>query len=262
MVGGLYCLFRLGDAGDRVTHCLIGSGLLLGFACAAKAVTLAMAPVLLIAFLAQARRWISRDAIVPLLIGGGGFSLLGSVPYVRAWLISGNPVFPFYNGIFKSEYFPPENFSQPHFMRGFSWDTIYQITFDSGKYLEASAGASGFQWLLLLCGGIAALLLTHRWRGAWIALIGILMVAAVFQHQSYLQYIFPATILLAVLIGGAYATVFSSTAAMRWPSYALFGVALLLNLAFLNAGAYFRDMPLASIVSDDARRDYRTDFVR
>jgi len=95
VVGGVYCLFRLDADEGQSKHHLVAGGLLLGLACATKAVTWALAPVLILAFLARSRRWMSRDAIVPALIGVGGFALVGSIPYIRAWLTTGNPVFPF-----------------------------------------------------------------------------------------------------------------------------------------------------------------------
>ena len=232
VVGGVYCLFRLDAAEGQSKHHLVAGGLLLGLACATKAVTLALAPVLILAFLARSRRWMSRDAIVPALIGVGGFALVGSIPYIRAWLTTGNPVFPIFNSIFKSAYFPLMDFTQTLFDSGLSWNTIYRITFESEKYLESTAGAPGFQRLLLLGASIAALLLTRRRRGAQIALTSLLMIAVTFQFQSHLRYVFPAMVLLAVRIGGAYANVFSSSAAIRWPGYVLFGAALSLNLAF------------------------------
>ncbi len=44
--------------------------------------------------------------------------------YLRNWQITANPIFPFYNSIFKSEYFPLENFHETQFGGANLWQKI------------------------------------------------------------------------------------------------------------------------------------------
>lgn len=44
--------------------------------------------------------------------------------YIKNWQATANPVFPFYNGIFKSGYFPPVNFHEPQFAGENLWQKI------------------------------------------------------------------------------------------------------------------------------------------
>lgn len=58
------------------------------------------------------------------------------VSYITAFMLTGNPVFPFFNVHFKSPLYPPKNFRLPGiFECGVAWGTLYRMTFDSGKYL-------------------------------------------------------------------------------------------------------------------------------
>src|SRR3989304_5922643 len=85
--------------------------------------------------------------VAPSLVQGGQglffFLGVGLIPFGTPWGLTGNPVFPFFNKVFQSFYYPAVNFdSASIFGKGLTWDILYRSTFESGKYLEANAGAS------------------------------------------------------------------------------------------------------------------------
>ena len=232
------------------------SGLLLGFALASKLITVMVFPALLCILVFKHKKWLSRGNFYKLGLGLILFLCTGSIPYITAWIITDNPVFPFYNELFKSEYFPLWNFNNPLYNSPIHWDTLYDVTFNTSNYLESGPGAAGFQWLVLLVPSVLALSFSHYMRGFVIFFVGILTVILVFQFQSYLRYIFPSIILLIVVIG-----LFLSFITIKdVKSYRLVSVVASLvvcvNLVFLFSGSQYKDFPLLSILDKNFRKDY------
>ena len=130
--------------------------------------------------------------------------VIASWPYVNAWLRTGNPVFPFMNTLFASPLFPAgEAFNNPVYNAPLSLATPYALVMDSGRYLEGHDGAAGIQWLLLFP-LIAFGLFTRARRRRWALLcLAAGFAALVYAQQSYLRYLFPAFVLLAILAGWA-----------------------------------------------------------
>jgi len=234
------------------------TAILLGLALSAKAVTLSILPILLLVFLLCFRRWAFKGGMLSdLVIGILLFLAIGVIPYITAWWITGNPVFPFFNAVFQSDFFPNVNFdSSTIFGKGLSWDFLYQVTFESGKFLEARPGASGFQWLLLLLPSLIILTFTKHLRGIGILAIGFLIILIVFQSVSYLRYVFPAWILLTAGIGIAISELGNKKSFIATYSYFVAAVAIVLNLLFLNAGAQYSDFALKSLISKTDRESY------
>lgn len=79
-------------------------------------------------------------------------AVTGLSSYVYALLLTGNPVFPLYNSIFKSPYFPLEDFKDTRWLAGMQWDTPWLLTFRSMDYMEAAPGAMGFLLPVLAVG--------------------------------------------------------------------------------------------------------------
>lgn len=75
--------------------------------------------------------------------------------FAFVYIHTGNPVFPFYNGIFKSEYFTQANFSSPH--KGhMELSLLWDVTFDTARYSDVGAKDGQFGLIAV----IAAMLCT------------------------------------------------------------------------------------------------------
>ena len=133
-------------------------------------------------------------------------AVLGAWPYVNAWIRSGNPVFPFMNAVFRSPLADTaQSFDNPLYRAPLSPWSPYEVLIDSHRFIEGVDGAAGLHWLLLI--PIVLLMLVRRrsaehWRCAILAAI---FFVGVFTQQSYLRYLYPAFMLLAVLGGWAVA---------------------------------------------------------
>ncbi|MBK9669627.1 MAG: hypothetical protein IPO74_06715 [Thermomonas sp.] len=117
--------------------------------------------------------------------------------YAYAWLVTGNPLFPFYNAVFKSPYYPLENFRDLKWMAGVSWRSLWDIAFKTNAYGQFFPGAAGLAVLATLPALIvdAARRPQPRWLLLWALATGLLL----FWFMQYLRYIFPALAVLAVL---------------------------------------------------------------
>ncbi len=258
IVAGTMAIFRMVSSSQEKCGTLLKfGGLMLGFAAAAKAVTLSILPALLIPLFFRWRYWVNRNRAQSVLFGLVLFLVVGAIPYFTAWLIAGNPIHPFFNGIFKSPYFPLHNFDNALFKSGTSWDLPYRVIFESGKYLEATNGASGFQWLLLLPFSLVSLICKGNRRALFLFVITACSVVMIFHSQSYLRYVYPEALLLTVVIGVSLSSASKQSGLLRitFPLVACF--ALGLNLLFLPAATWsYRDFPLKILLGDPFRSKY------
>ena len=234
------------------------AGILLGCGLAAKAVTFTILPTLFVIFIFRYRTWLQRRWVPALIISMVSFLTFGAVPYTRAWLITGNPVFPFFNGIFHSLFWHQQNFTQPAFGTGVTWDLLYQVTFHTGKYAEANAGAAGFQWLLLLLPTVALVFVSRQWRGVIVLFVGVVSIVLAFRSTAYIRYVFPAAVLLIAVLSllmtfGGKKGGFVKHGLTLVASFVVF-----LNLWFLNATSFYPDFPWQTLLSEDHRREYLT----
>lgn len=110
--------------------------------------------------------------------------------YGYAMLVTGNPLFPLFNGIFKSPYMATANFSDPRWHVGIGMLTPWNLTVASQRYMEAYPGAAGLA-LLGLSGAWVVSVASGRARRA-LLLFALATGLVVFWQVQYLRYIFPA----------------------------------------------------------------------
>jgi len=237
------------------------AGFLLGSALAAKAVTFTILPVPLLFLLLRYRYWFSKQLAPYILSGLVLFIMVGAIPYITAWLYTGNPIFPFFNEYFQAPQYPAENFSAPAiFEKGVSWDTIYRITFDSGSYLESMPGAAGFQWLLLLLPAMVLFTITWDRRKLALVIIGLLAVVLTFHHTAYLRYVLPSFVILSAAIGAFISVILSNRGALLQGIVLIVTVSsILLNLLFFKSGTYYGHISYKPLKSMEARAQYLRD---
>ena len=117
--------------------------------------------------------------------------------YFYATLITGNPLFPLFNGVFKSPYMPALNFSDPRWRAGIDVRTLWDVTFSTPRYMESYVGAAGLS-LLALVGTWGVSIFAGGWRAA-LTLFAFISGLLIFSQVQYLRYIFPAIALLGTL---------------------------------------------------------------
>ena len=230
-------------------------GFFMGFAVATKTITLLAVPSLLLLLILRKKLWLRLIFLKSILIGFIVFIFIGCIPYVTAFLATKNPVFPFFNKIFKSPFYPSSENFRSSYGSGLSWDVIYQVTFDSGKFLEASAGAPGFQWMLILIPAVVTLAAYRNVRAICILLMGLITFLFIFNTQGYLRYVFPLFILFIAAIGVVFDSEIFTNRLLGYLWKLAVVLTIALNLLFINSGnGFYMDFPL-KVVFDNSIRD-------
>lgn len=124
-------------------------------------------------------------------------AVIAGSSYFYATLITGNPLFPLFNGIFKSPYMAAIDFADPRWHTGVGLDAFWKLTFATPSYLESYIGAAGLS-LLALLGAWAVSAVAGGGRAA-LTIFALATGLVVFLQVQYLRYIFPAIGLLGVL---------------------------------------------------------------
>lgn len=134
-----------------------------------------------------------RKLLALVLVG----AVIGGSSYAYATLVTGNPVFPLFNAVFKSPYMPAINFQDERWNAGIDWRTVWDLTFDTGRFAESYAGAAGIALLATMPGVLVELVRgkAGRWVALWFAAAGVL----VFWQVQYLRYVFPAIAALSTI---------------------------------------------------------------
>jgi hypothetical protein len=257
IVGAISLSLQLCFSHDEKKTRLLALGLLIGFALAAKAATIpTMLPTLMLLLLLY-RRWMTKKVVSEIFLAAIILLAIGGIPYLTAWQITGNPVFPFFNGIFKSSLYPAINFDATAFFgKGVDWNTAYKVTFESGKYLEATPGAAGFQWLIFLTPALTLAIFRRNLPAIVIFMLAISSLYCVFYSTAYLRYIFPQA---AILIACISLVLSPHPEASRTFLTAINITAMLivgLNFLFLGAGAFYNDFPWRTIINESERTAY------
>jgi hypothetical protein len=182
----------------------------------------------------------------------------GSVPYVEAYLRTGNPFFPFFNAVFRSPlYDAARNFHDIRYETPLSWHTFYDLTFHTMRFIEGMDGSFGFLFFLLL--PIALLGIRRRWpRPAlalfWVAAAGSLIT---FRGQTNLRYLYPALPLFTLAFGVSLQSLSQGNRWLERAFGALATIALLLNVAFLPAsGWYHKEFALNQVFRPQQLEEY------
>ncbi|UFS73439.1 methyltransferase domain-containing protein [Tardiphaga sp. 37S4] len=175
-------------------------------------------------------------------------------PYYYAWLKTGNPVFPFYNQIFKSPFFPPVNFVDGRWIGKFSVTFLYDATFATGNFVEAYNGALGFTLFVFLAAGLVAALAGRNRTALFCGGLGLffgITFAAQIQYVRYLMIFVP---LLMVPVALAIEHI-RKVRLMQIPLACLVVVIVGLNFYKMPAGAGVLGISdLAACCDENARR--------
>lgn len=169
-------------------------------------------------------RWHGRVDGRRLLPALALFVLVAGSSYVFAAAISGNPLLPLFNDVFRSPFLAARQLEDPRWHAGFGVDLPWRMTFRTAAYLEAEPGGFGFV-LVALSGAWLLALLRPATRTA--ALVASLVLLVPLVPLQYARYAFPGMVLLLVPMLGA------ATAALGWRRAAVVLVALcVLDLGF------------------------------
>jgi hypothetical protein len=123
---------------------------------------------------------------------------VGCFPYAYAWLETGNPVFPFFNDLFQSPFFPPSSFRDNRWAGNANWSIFYDVTFSSSHFAEVGTGALGLTLIVMVPLAVAALVARPDPRALLCLGIAAVVALVVGSQIQYLRYFYPIFPLLLV----------------------------------------------------------------
>lgn len=139
---------------------------------------------------------------------------LAGWPYIKAYYYTGNPVFPLFNSIFKSEYIGNQNFKDLRWLHGANLESFIGLFFESRKHMEVTNDfVGGFQYFLLVPVAMALALLRKNGILILIALLMMVYLVPIFLSLQYLRYFYAAMPLASILIAAFFT--FSTPAGIR-----------------------------------------------
>lgn len=102
--------------------------ILIGFSTGVKLTNMTYLLGMLLAGLALSNGQRIKERAKQLFVDGGAATLgvmaIAGFWYVKVWSSFGSPIYPFYNGVFKSEYYPVKNFVDPRWINDSLWSSI------------------------------------------------------------------------------------------------------------------------------------------
>ena len=202
--------------------------------------------------------FLSRGLAMQLLVSIAIALVVGGSSYLYAFVVTGNPLFPLYNAIFKSAYLPAVNFGDPRWHSGVGVSSLWKLTFATGTFMEAYPGAAGLSLLALVGGWIVAL--RAGGRLAAIMLIALVGGAIIFFQVQYLRYIFGAM----VLLGTVGVVAVFSVGLPRKPVIALLAALVIAQLGLVRTPSWILNSGVAEELLRDgpkAVRSIETRFV-
>jgi hypothetical protein len=172
-----------------------------GYACAIKLLGVLIVPFLFIGALIRSFQGTFEkiESKTIFLKGIFVFISFGSMPYLVSLIKTGNPVFPFFNSIFKSPFFivgsmfgNGSDFDNPFYKKPLDFNTFWDMSINSVSFGEfSSSGALGISLLVLLPFAIFTSLKYKKFWYFAMLLSAIAYIIIVFQSQAYLRYAYP-----------------------------------------------------------------------
>ncbi len=256
LAGVFECLrFLLDSDMDRGSIPL--AAILLGSAMATKVIAATVIIPLLILILVCHQKVFRTGHASYLMSGVLLFLLIGGIPYLTAWILTGNPVFPDYNAIFQSEFYPVVNRKDPNIQMGLVWDTLYRMTFEPGIGYLSGPGSAGFHLLLLLFPALVLSLLTRNRRALVLAIVAVVGLAITFVTiATHLRYVFPSYAMFDVLIGVALSVMLRGRVAARYVATMIFLAGVSLNLMFFSKPVSHGYVDSRAVLSESGREAF------
>lgn len=219
----------------RDTAALPLAGILLGAAMATKLIALSfLAPCLawtLFNCLGRKNR-IDRKSLTALAKGVALGAIIAAPPYVTAWVKSGNPVFPYFNEVFRSPHYDMQpDWEDVRWQAHLSLHTLLDVTFRSSRFLEGRNGALGLSWIFMILLLLASPRSMFRRPVVCALCIGLFFFLFTWSRASYLRYLIPAFPLL--LFGFA-----AYLGALRKQQPGLYRIVIAATVAGILSGTY------------------------
>ena len=187
-------------------------------------------------------------------------SFLGSIPYAKAWHLTGNPLFPFETAMFKSPLVKGRDIQDLRYVHPLTWHTPFDLTFHTTAYFEGQPGSLGFQYLLFLPLILAGCFVVRSFEGRSAIVIGGISALVIAGTQPNARYFYFALPPLTLGLAAVLAWVRDREPLFYRAALAAVLAAVYVNVWFLpSADWYHRSFYSAPLFSAAGRTAYMRD---
>lgn len=176
-----------------------------------------------------------RTGLKQLLAAVIVFATTISPPLLHNYLLSGNPIYPFYNAFFRSSYWPAENLKDSRWSQPLDLSSLWNLTFNGPLFIENMRYAFGFSalvfapLLLVRCTGDA---IKRNFTLCFLTCCAIAYCYVCYKMTGlYMRYLVGVTVPLSVALAIVVSDVSARSRLARWIILGVLGVVLSGNLA-------------------------------
>lgn len=249
LVTGVFFIFIKLHKGNEIESTLIILSILFGMALEVKPTSLLMFPLALILIIILNKKTYGKINLSKIFLSLTLFVIMGLTSYIYSWIVTGNPLFPFFNDFFKSSLIPATGFTHP-FPPYLSWDIITEITFRSGRFIEGSIGASGFQWLIFFGPFLIYSILSKRFLIIIFSAIAILFWILVFMSTGYLRYVTPSFVIFSVLFGIMLDDKEIFSGIYKKVIFLSGMIIIFLNIVYIKSASHYSEVSIEPLISE------------
>lgn len=205
--------------------------------------------------LANRNLLLSRTSVMTILVGLLCFMFPS---YVWIWYKTGNPVFPFFNGFFKSALFEAgSSFSNSMYKKPLNLVTFYKMTFFTEEYSESKPGGIGIVHLFFSGTLLWPLFIKNQKHLKTLILMALISFVFIFKFQSYDRYLYPSLILIIIYYLLTWDLNAKKTI-LKIVGLLMVISSLIFNLVFLDAHTW---NPTRDIISQFFSPEYKSDLI-
>lgn len=240
------CAVLLGCAVDTKFAALAGALLLAGICIGLIIATLRRSP---------------GKLVLALVVWLALFATAGLPPYMTAYILKRNPVYPFLPVTLGGAPSPVGNVLNTLYRDPLRWSTLYDLTFDSGRYLESQNGSFGLHHLFLIPLAIAGLVLVRRTGPSIAVTTAVLTFVSAYVTQSYIRYLYPSLPLFAYAAAAVLGWMRSHQRRLSTAVDVAFVILIAINIYLLPASGWLhKQFFLPDLAGDFYRQSYLDAF--
>ena len=255
VTSSLYFLFKF--ITNNNTKYLLLASIFLGFSLASKALSLVYIFVYSLLLLNHLFKENNLRSIIKFLtIFIVPLFVIGSYPYINAYAITENPLFPLYNDIFKSPFYSISPFINGY-TSGISYDFIDKITFKSSRYIEGYRGSNGFLIGMLFIPAIVLSIFYNNRNALKLLIISATLIYLLCLGTAYLRYIYSAMIIMIAGIFLFFGTIIKNenhNIKIKKMFTILIVLSVLANIIFLNKAAHINGVISKEVITNETAK--------
>ena len=184
----------------------------LGFALSSKALTLLIIPSFFMLYIFYHKFNIKKLFVKEIFIAVCLILIFGSVSYLRSFILTGNPIYPFHfiNPIHLADhFFNLKNFSSnfnsvmpsliidsnPLYKKPINNSLLWDLTFHTSRFLESKDGAAGLYWIIIFPLTVVSILFSKNKKVLILMIFAITSFFLITYQIVYLRYLLPLIII-------------------------------------------------------------------